>query len=479
MRSGGFHTGPPGEAVRPDPPPQPRSLIEGPIAPALISFSLPLLTTNLLHAVAGTWTAIWVSHVLGPGALIAVVNANVFVFMMIGTFMGVGMASGIAIGQSFGADDEASVKRVVGASVGFALTTGIAIGAVGLVFTPFIVDLVRIPPEARSYAITFVRITCLALPTLFVFIFMMMMMRGLGDARTPFRFTVLWIGLGLVLSPLLLTGWGPFPRLGIAGAALAGLIANATALAGMIVYLYRNDMPLALRGPELRYLRPDRDLLIMLVQRGAPMGAETIIVQGAYFVLLSMVNAHGAETAAAYGGAAQLWGYVQMPAIALSASMSAMAAQNIGANRWDRIDAIALRGCLIGFAVTVGAALILYALGDLPLRLFLPQGGPSLEIAREINLIVLWSWSMLAITAGLSAMVRANGAMIPPTVVFFITMWLFRVPFASALQPMFGVSAIWWSFPVGTTTSAALAYAYYRWGRWRRNALLMSGSGGG
>jgi putative MATE family efflux protein len=441
--------------------------------PALLMFAMPLLVTNFLHSIAGTWAAIWVSHVLGEGALVAVVNTNVFFFMMMGIIMGVGAASGIAIGQSVGRGNMLHVKRIAGSSVGFALIAASVIAALGIAFAPSLVDVIQLPPASRGFAIVFLRVTCLVMPCLFVFIFLMMMLRGCGDSQTPFRYSVVWIGLALLLGPLFLTGYGIFPRLGIAGIAVGNLFGNVVALTAMVRHIYRKNLPIALRGEELRFLRPDPALMAMLIKRGLPMGAETLIVQGAYFVLLVMVNAYGVVTAAAYAAAAQLWGYVQMPAMALAASLSAMAAQNIGANLWHRIDQIAWRGCLLSVSITAATALLILALGDLPLRLFLPQGGASLEMAHQINHIVLWSWSVLAITAGLLSIVRANGAMIPPTLVFAITMWVFRVPFARYFEPVLGEAAIWWSFPVGTLTSAVLAFFYYKYGRWRQKALLM------
>lgn len=447
--------------------------MDGPVTPALLLFSLPLLTTNFLHSLNGAWGAVWVSHALGQNALTAVVNANVFMFMMMGAVQGVGAAAGIAIGQAKGAGDRLAMKRVAGAAVSFVLVVSLAIALAGALFASHIVDLMRIPASARDAAIAFLQATCLSMPFIFTFIFFMMMMRGGGDARTPFIFSLVWIVLSLGLAPLLLTGAFGFPRLGIAGVAIGNLIANGAALVFLLIYIYARNLPLALRGEDLRYLLPDPSLLMMLVRRGAPMAVETIIVQGAYFVLLAMVNSHGEATAAAYAGAAQMWGYVQMPAIALAASMSAMAAMNIGAGQWERVEAIALRGCLLSMSLTSAATVIVYALGDLPLRLFLPDGGDALAIARDINWIALWGWIVLSVTSGLSAIVRANGAMLAPTLVFLVTMWVLRVPFAAALQPMMGAAAIWWSFPLGSFASALLAFAYYRWGGWRRNTLMV------
>jgi Na+-driven multidrug efflux pump len=332
----------------------------------------------------------------------------------------------------------------------------------------------HVPESGRDAAITYLRLICLQMPSMFIYIVMMMTLRGTGDARTPFRFTLLWIGLGLALSPILLTGAFGLPRLGIAGVAIGALLANALALLALVVTLYRRDVPIALRGADLRHFVPDLRLLWLLMKRAAPMALESFIVQGSYFVLLSMVNEHGAMTAAAYSGAAQLWSYVQMPSQAVASSMAAMAAMNIGAARWPRVEAIALKGCALGVAVTTLAALLIYALGDRPLLLFLPQGGETLEKARGINAIVVWGWIAVSITSGLAAVVRANSAMIAPTLIFAITMWVFRVPFAMALEPTLGEAAIWWSFPVGTISSALLAWGYFRWGGWRDNPLMMS-----
>lgn len=451
-----------------------RGLTNGPIAPTLIRFTFPLLITNFLHTVTGTWNAVWVSHVLGPGDLVAVVNANVLLGILMAAIMGIGVAAGVSIGQSVGADDMHTARRVVGTSIGFAVGGGIIMAVIGLFGVHAIVDLIQIPEEAREHAVTYFRIVCLSMPTLFFFVFAMMILRSSGDARTPFIFNLIWIGLGLVLTPLMLTGVFGLPRLGIAGAALSGWISNVITLLAMLIYIYRKDKPLVLRGTDLRFLRPDAKLLLMLAKRGIPSAAESFIVQGAFFVLLTLVNAYGVMTAAGYSVAAQLWGYVLMPTMAFAASMSAMAAQNIGAGRWDRVNKIALRGCVISITTTAGMAFIIYTLGDAPLRLFLPDGGEALQTAREVNEIVLWSWPVVAITFGLFAIVRANGVMLPSAIIFAITMWGLRVPFANILQPVLGSAAIWWSFPVGTFASALLAYGYYRWGDWRSHAPMTS-----
>jgi len=451
-----------------------RGLTNGPITPTLIRFSLPLFLTILLHNIAGTWNAIWVSHVLGPSELIAVVNANVLLGILMSLVTGFGVAAGIFVGQSIGAEDLLTARRVVGTSVTFAAGAGTAIAIIGVSAVQLIVDLLQMPDEARENSIIFFRIVCLSMPTLFVFIFTTMILRSWGDAKTPSIFSAVWICLGLILSPILLTGTFGLPRFGIAGAALSGWIANAVALIALLFYIYRKNLPLALRGDELRYLRPDPKILLQMMKRAIPSSAESVIVQGSFFVLLSLVNAYGLMTAAGYSAAAQLWGYVLLPTFAITASMSTMAAQNIGAQQWGRVNKIALQGCILSISMTAAIAFFVYALGEVPLRLFLPDGGEALDTARAINEVVLWSWPIVAVTFGLFAIVRANGVMLPSAIIFAITMWGLRVPFATLLQPQLGASAIWWSFPLGSLASAVLAFAYYRWGGWRRHAPLNS-----
>lgn len=448
--------------------------VDGPITPTLARFALPLLTTNFLHALTGTWGAVWVSHVLGANALTAVTTANVIMFMMMAAVMGIGTAAGVAIGQSLGAGDPQAVKRVVGCAMACVMVFSCLFAIGCWLLAPSIIAGIGTPLEARDYAITHLRFTGLSMLSIFNFIVMLMMMRGSGDARTPFKFTLIWIALTLLFGPLLLTGaWG-LPKLGIAGLGVGSLLANGVALLGMVAYVYVQRLPIALHGDDIRHLRPDPVLASLLLRRGLPMALEGIVTQGAYFVLLGLVNGYGAATTAAYSGAAQLWTFVQMPANAMAASMSAMVAINIGAGRWDRVEQIAWRGCGLSLGLATAVTALIYGLGDLPLRLVIPEGGPVLEAARRINHIALWGWISLSLSVGLFAVVRANGAMLAPTLLFGIAMWGFRVPFAVGLKPWLGDASIFWSFPAGSICAALLAIAYYRWGGWRSRALMLA-----
>ena len=449
-------------------------LIEGPVVPTLISFSLPLLGTNLMHSFSASYGAAWAGQVVGPNALTAVVIANVLVWMMLmSVVMGIGNASSILIAQSYGARELDRLKAITGTSVTFVVVTALLLAVSGSSLVPFLLDMVATPPEARPYAEEFLTATCTTMvPVIFPLVFISVMVRGSGDARTPMVFTMLWLGLGLFFSPVLMIGAFGMPAFGLTGLVYGNAIAAALSLIAMLVHIYRSGHPLKLTREELGNLVPDPRMFRLLMMRGLPMGLEGILVSGVYLALLTMVNEYGAEAAAAYGAGTQLWGYIQMPLVALGASVAAMASQNIGANRWDRVDELAIKGIVVNLLMTGAGVAVVYLAGEFLVGLFLKDAPGAVRLALDMNFVVLWSWIPLAATMVLFGVVRANGAMMPPTLIMVGTLWLVRIPFAHFLQPVMGIDAIWWSFPAGTITCAALAYGYYLWGPWRQKNLM-------
>lgn len=450
-----------------------RRLLDGRIIPTLIYFALPLVGTNLMHSIAGAYMAGWVGHVIGPNGLTAVVVVNVLVwFMLVSAIMGIASASSILIAQAYASGRHRQLKAITGNSVCFVVVGSVVMSLFGWFGSPILIDWISTPEEARALAITFLRATALSILTVFPLVFMTIMIRGVGDSKTPFRFTMFWIGLSMLAQPVFLTGALGVPALGMEGVAHANTAAAGIALVALLIYLRWSRHPLMLLGPDLRFLLPDPKTLKLLMMRGLPMGVEGVLISGVYLVLLSMVNRYGAATSAGYGAATQLWGFIQMPIGALSASVAAMASQNIGAGQWSRVRELALKAGLLGAGITSGGVLLVYALGEVLLGVFLPEGGDALRMALRINLLVLWSWIPLAITMVLFGIVRANGAMMPPTLIMVGTLWVVRLPFAEVFQRQLGADAIWLSFPVGTIMCAVLACVYYRFGRWKTKSLL-------
>lgn len=449
-----------------------QKLTEGPIARTLLWFALPTLGANVLQSMNASVNAMWIGHYLGEAALTATSNANLILFFLLGAVFGIGMAATILVGQAVGAKDPTQARRVVGTAAGFFVGMSVLLAALGFVLTPHILAWMQTPADAQPYAEAYLRIIFLALPPMYFYSFLMMTLRGAGDAKTPFLFMLLSVGLDIVLNPLLMFGVGPFPRLGIAGSATSTLLAQSIALAALLVHLYRKRHPLAIHPHEFGYFVPDRAILRALAGKGLPMGLQMVVISTSAIVMIGLVNGYGSRTTAAYGAAAQLWTYIQMPALAIGAAVSSMAAQNVGAGLWERVSRIARTGVLFNFAMTGVLVALIYLFNRGALRLFLPSDAAAIGIAVHMNAIVVWSFLFFGMTFVLFGVVRSTGAVLPPLVILFVSLWLVRLPFAWGLHGRFGVDAIWWSFPLGSMVSLLLAALYYRFGRWRQARML-------
>ena len=446
-------------------------LTRGPIARTLVGFALPVLGSNVLQSLNGSVNAVWVGRLLGEEALTATTNANLVLFFLLGVVFGIGMAATIFVGQAIGARDIDRAKRVIGAVASFFLVSSIALACLGAAFSEQILALMQTPPSVRPLAVDYLRIVFLSMPFLYFFTFVMMAQRGAGDARTPFRFMLLAVALDVALNPVFILGLGPAPRMGIAGAAASTLVAQAVTLVAMVWRLYARGSDLRLVGPELRYLKPDPKLLAAIIGKGVPMGLQMAVISLSSIAMMTMVNAYGATTAAAYGVAMQVWTYVQMPAMAIGAAASSMAAQNVGAGLWDRVERTARAGVLLNVALTGILVAILYVVDPYLVDAFLPGQAKAIAIAERINSIAGWSFILFGVTFVLFGIVRATGAVMAPVLILVISLFGVRLAFAHGLEPVLGLDAIWWSFPVSMSVSMALAIAYYRFGGWRRARL--------
>ncbi|HEX8225693.1 MAG TPA: MATE family efflux transporter [Allosphingosinicella sp.] len=445
-----------------------RDLTQGPIGRTLLAFALPTLGSSILQSLNGSINAIWVGRFLGEDALAATSNANIIMFLLMAFIFGFGMASTILIGQAFGRRDLDSARRVLGTATGAAVAVSIGIAVAGWIFAPQLLRLLATPGGAFPLALDYLRVIFIAIPGSLIMVMLMMALRGGGDALTPLWFMIVAVVLDSALNPVFILGLGPVPRMGIAGSATATVIANYASLFGLLAYVYARDLPLRLRGRELAYLKPDPALLRTIVRKGLPMGLQMIVISASALALIGLVNREGVETAAAFGVAMQLWTYLQMPAMALGAAVSAMVAQNIGAGRWDRVGAITRSGVTFALLITLGLVVLL-AVADRPaLALFLGGDSPALPIARHIQILATWSFLLFGVTLVLFGTVRANGAVIGPLIILFVGLVPIRLGFALGAYPWLGADALWLSFPVSSFANMIMAIGFYRHGGWRK-----------
>ena len=176
-------------------------------------------------------------------------------------------------------------------------------------------------------------------------------------------------------------------------------------------------------------------------------------VSSSMLTMLRLVNEEGVDTIAAFGATQQVWTYVQMPAMALGAAVSAMVAQNIGAGRWDRVSRITASGVWFNLALTGLLVVVLVAVDRHVMGLFLEDGSAAIEIGQHIGRIATWGFIAFGVTMVLFGTVRGNGQVLWPLIILFVSMYPVRLGVAYGLRASLGVDALWLSFPVITSYS--------------------------
>jgi len=331
-------------------------------------------------------------------------------------------------------------------------------------------------PQALPLAVAYMRVIFLALLPMVLYIFATSVLRGAGDSKTPMYFLLLSAALDIGLNPVFIFGLGPAPRLGIAGSAFATLLAQAISLVTLLVYLYRKKNPLCLHGAELKLLKVDWSIVRTLVVKGVPMALQMIVVSISLILMYALVNRFGIDTAAAFSAGLQVWSYVQMPSFAIGMAVSSMAAQNIGAQKWDRVASTARVGVVYQLVLTGSLVLLIQLLSTHALGVFLPPNSAALAIAAHLNVIVSWSFVFFGITLVLFGVVRANGAVMVPLAILTITLLGIRFPLAYALLDRLQADSIWWSFPVSSAVAVVLAVLYYKSHGWREARMISPGA---
>ena len=446
----------------------PRTLTEGSIPVGLFRFSLPILFANILQSLNGSVNSIWVGRYLGEAALTATSNANTVMFLLIGAAFGVALAATILIGQYVGANNLRETKRVVGTSATFFAAISVAMAAAGLLLCRPLLLAMQTPPESLELAVAYMRVIFLALPFIYMYAFVMAVLRGAGDSKTPFLFMLLSVGIDIALNPVFIFGWGPIPRLGIAGSALATFVAQAVSLTALIRHLYRRKHMLCLHRDELALPEGRLDDGRHAGQEGHPderADAGDVTERGAHDHAGQPLR-HGYHRGVRRGDA-DLELHPDAGLRRRHGESRRWRRRTSARGKWERVTRIAGIGVLYSVLLTGSIALLIELLDTQIFGLFLPAGSAALHIGSHLNRIVTGSFIFFGISVVLFGVVRATGAVMMPLIVLTVSLLLVRFPLAALLLDSYHADAIWWSFPISSALAALLAGLYYKFGGWR------------
>jgi len=232
-----------------------KDLTEGSVPRYLLSLAVPMLLTNLLSTGYNLVDAIWIGRFVGKEAIGAVTVSFPVTFTFIGVAAGATMATTVLVLQFYGARNQAMLRKTLGTSFFLTLILGVIYAAGGIIAAEQILAALGTPETVVPLVGPYLKITLLSIPVMFMHFLVSSVLRGMGDTKTPLYFMTVGVTLNAILDPLMIIGIGPFPKMGLNGAAWASLICPIIALAFCVIYLWRKGGALTRRGNVLLHRR--------------------------------------------------------------------------------------------------------------------------------------------------------------------------------------------------------------------------------
>lgn len=420
-------------------------LTEGNILEALVKLALPIIGTSFVEMAYSMTDMIWIGRI-GSKAVAAVGTAGFFTWLAIAFVLIPRIGAEVGVAQSVGRKDMEGARKYIR----HAIQLNIGIAALYSLFLVILrIQLVAFFNLGDDYTINktinYLVIISAGMPFYFINPVFTAIFNGYGNSRTPFKINSLGLLINIALDPLLILGIGPFPELGVEGAALATILAQFTVT---MVFIYNIRRRTGLFSGLHFFTAPDWSVIRRIIRLGMPAA-----VQSGLFTFFSMVTARiiaswGPVPIAVQKVGAQIEAISWMTAGGFEMALSAFVGQNFGAKRWDRIN----KGyyAAIGIASLLGIfATCLLIFGAEPVfSLFINEKEPIRYGVVYLRILGL-SQLFMCLEITTAGAFNGLGRTLPPSVVG-ITLNGLRIPGAIALSsiPALGLNGIWWSISI-------------------------------
>ena len=454
-------------------PPKPlnRSIVEGPITHAVWMIAWPTMVQNLIGGIQGVVDHALVGHLVGYAGNAAIGVAIQIFIVVIAFVMSVFSGMGVLVARFAGANEPEKVNRTVYQAFLAALALwGLVLAPLGWLLAPSLLNVVHAAPAVQIQALPFLRIMFVGSIGMLLFFMVSGALRAAGDARTPLRLGILLTVLNIVCNVALITGVGPLPRLGTAGAAVGTAVAGLT-VSGIAGYLlFSGRLPVRWhRGMDWR---PDWAIIRELFRFGLPTGVQGIAMNVAGVLLLRFIGslAQSAQAQAAYAvGYTELFSFITWTSVGLMSAAATVAGQNLGAQRPDR----SVQGVHVAAGIGLGGAVVIGLLFLTIPRVLLGLFGMTdpvvvglgVQLLRYLIVSGLFVTVALTYTGGL----QGTGDTRSPLYISIISQIVVPLGICTVVQAMRPLhpTDIWTAIVLGHVTRCALSVLRFRQGKWR------------
>ena len=433
---------------------QQTSLLQGSIWKGMTAFAVPILLGQIFQQLYNTADALIVGRYLSDSEYAAVTSTGSLVFLLVGFFGGIAVGAGVVIARYFGAKDDTRLSISVHTTVLFGIAAGVFLTVFGMIFTPWMLDVMGTPQEVMPYSVSYFRYYFAGAMAIVLYNLCMGILRAVGDSTHPLYYLIFSSLVNIALDFLFVgvLGWGVW------SAALATTISQFVSVILCLIRLFRFKTSYQLR---LRRLRMDMPMLREIIRYGLPSGVQNSIIAFANVIVQTNINSFGQDTVAGCGTYAKLEGFAFLPITCFTMALTTFVSQNLGARQYDRAKKgtrFGIVACVI-MAELIGVALIVFAK---PLMELFTDNAEAVKIGIRQAQVESLFYCMLSFSHCIAAIMRGAGKPMVPMFVMLGTWCAVRVAYISILVPIVQKSwVIFSAYPLTWTLSSIIFLVFY------------------
>ncbi len=447
-----------------------RSLVEGPIGPAVWKLAWPTMLQNVIAGLQGVVDHVLVGHLIGYAGN-AAIGVSWQIFLVVIVFMAsLFTGQAVLVARFVGAGEADKVNRTVQQALLTAVAMYAVLGPAGYFGAPYLLDLVNASPEVRGLALPFLRINFLFSIGMLLFFMLTSALRAAGDARTPLRLGVTMTILNVVLNLILIPGLGPIPALGTAGSALGTVIASSAVSSFAMYQLFKGR--LVIRVSRHMNWRPDWTIIRSLFRFGLPTGVQGIAMNVAGVMLLRFIGSlqQSAAAQAAYAiGYTELFSLITWTSVGLMGAAATIAGQNLGAGHPERAVQGVHTASKIGVGVAASVGLLFVAFPEALLGAFGATEAAVATIGEQLLRYLAISGFFITIALTYTGGLQGTGDTRSPLFITLASQIAVPIGMCTVIQSMRPLQPadIWLAIVLGHLTRCVLTVLRFRQGKWR------------